>query len=678
MVMRYGPSKAADTPPFDMQAGKLAKLSRRMTAESEGNEVDPWAKQKQLFASGAIATTPQQYREGQGVWNVKDYGAVGDGTTNDTRAFTECIQQAVEGDTIYVPPGDYLIDPIHFNVSQRILMDPGATLIANSLTNNHGLLCFEGSASTGVSTNLKTGSPAVRGDLAITVVSTTGFAAGDWIRIEDTGAAGTAFEYEFARIRAVDGAETLRLTWPLELQVTYSGSAGVTNVTKLRMLERVVVEGGNIDGNSLGGTNVSLISLQYCAGSIVTGTRLSNFDYVGLDVKTSIFTRVQAIDVFDSSADLQAATPPNAGYGVMLRESTAHTIVANSRFRQLRHAVDAEQGAYHVTVVGNDIAGCFSAAILTHDRRALQITIVGNIISGSAYRSNSTFTTSAVSVGITVQSTDTRVVIADNVILNMLGPGISVNDSPLDDAYVLIENNLIVDCVPSDTSTGSIYVVNKRHVKISGNKIIRRDTTSGAGVRVQTSEDIQIIGNEVDFVTAYGASANAGGIYVNDCVRAIVSGNIVHLDITSGQCYRLGASSAGASTVCTFIGNIANKGSGSASAFLQSANATQVRQTQNSWSPTTGVSANVGDASKTLVMSDEETQRFATALTANRTVTLPTTDVYKGAKFRVVRTGLGAFTLDVGGLKTIPSATAAFVDVEYDGSAWRLSGYGTL
>jgi hypothetical protein len=94
---------------------------------------------------------------------------------------------------------------------------------------------------------------------------------------------------------------------------------------------------------------------------------------------------------------------------------------------------------------------------------------------------------------------------------------------------------------------------------------------------------------------------------------------------------------------------------------------------------TLGVSADRGDASVTIVAgTDRQTQRFATTLTANRTVTLSTTGAVNGDKFRVVRTGLGSFTLAVGGLKTIPSATAGFVDVEYDGTAWRLTGYGTL
>jgi hypothetical protein len=91
------------------------------------------------------------------------------------------------------------------------------------------------------------------------------------------------------------------------------------------------------------------------------------------------------------------------------------------------------------------------------------------------------------------------------------------------------------------------------------------------------------------------------------------------------------------------------------------------------------VSADRGDSSQTLTVgTDSQIQRWATALTANRTVTLSTTGATNGDWFRVVRTGLGAFTLDVGGLKTIPNATAAAVDVAYDGTAWRLTDYGLL
>lgn len=91
------------------------------------------------------------------------------------------------------------------------------------------------------------------------------------------------------------------------------------------------------------------------------------------------------------------------------------------------------------------------------------------------------------------------------------------------------------------------------------------------------------------------------------------------------------------------------------------------------------ISADRGDANVTLVWGvDAPIQRFATTLTANRTVTLSATNAVNGAHFRVVRTGLGLFTLNVGGLKTVASVTAATVDVGHDGTAWRLIGYSVL
>jgi hypothetical protein len=91
------------------------------------------------------------------------------------------------------------------------------------------------------------------------------------------------------------------------------------------------------------------------------------------------------------------------------------------------------------------------------------------------------------------------------------------------------------------------------------------------------------------------------------------------------------------------------------------------------------VSSDNGDVDVALTVgTNEPIQLFETTLTANRTITLNTTDAINGDTFRIVRTGLGAFTLDVGGLKTMPSATAAFTDVSFNGTAWKLTGYGTL
>lgn len=96
-----------------------------------------------------------------------------------------------------------------------------------------------------------------------------------------------------------------------------------------------------------------------------------------------------------------------------------------------------------------------------------------------------------------------------------------------------------------------------------------------------------------------------------------------------------------------------------------------------------GAGTNRGDNDVTLTSGEFQVQRFATTLTANRTVTLPSANLSNGLAFRIVRTGLGAFTLTVQTatpttLKVMPSGTAAFVDVICDGTNWFLTAYGAL
>jgi len=104
--------------------------------------------------------------------------------------------------------------------------------------------------------------------------------------------------------------------------------------------------------------------------------------------------------------------------------------------------------------------------------------------------------------------------------------------------------------------------------------------------------------------------------------------------------------------------------------------------TPGSWIPMGQVAyvyTNQGDSDATLTVGSSYTTNFwQSPLTANRTVTLSTTGAFSGAKFRISRTAgsTGAFTLNVGGLKSL--ATGQWCDVEYTGSSWLLSAFGSL
>jgi hypothetical protein len=75
-------------------------------------------------------------------------------------------------------------------------------------------------------------------------------------------------------------------------------------------------------------------------------------------------------------------------------------------------------------------------------------------------------------------------------------------------------------------------------------------------------------------------------------------------------------------------------------------------------------------------LANAEDVRHTGTLTASRTITLAATGAYKGLRFRVTRTGSGAFNLSVGGLKNLTQNT--FCEVEFDGAAWYLAANGAL
>ena len=62
------------------------------------------------------------------VFNVRDYGAVGDGTNLDNAAINKAIEAAAQtgGGTVLVPAGTYLCGSIHLRSNIHLLIDAGA------------------------------------------------------------------------------------------------------------------------------------------------------------------------------------------------------------------------------------------------------------------------------------------------------------------------------------------------------------------------------------------------------------------------------------------------------------------------------------------------------------------------------------------------------------------------
>jgi polygalacturonase len=65
-------------------------------------------------------------------YNVRNYGAVGDGKNLDSPSIDKAIQAAAAagGGTVYLPPGTYLSGTIHLANNIHLLIDMGATILA--------------------------------------------------------------------------------------------------------------------------------------------------------------------------------------------------------------------------------------------------------------------------------------------------------------------------------------------------------------------------------------------------------------------------------------------------------------------------------------------------------------------------------------------------------------------
>jgi hypothetical protein len=235
----------------------------------------------------------------------------------------------------------------------------------------------------------------------------------------------------------------------------------------------------------------------------------------------------------------------------------------------------------------------------------------------------------------------------------------------------VIENNLI------DGFNGFGVLVDAiGYVAMTDGNIVRENhiwNVKWAGIMNFGAQGTAILNNDIRDVSQLGAN-NYAGIYLRTSGAQVSDRVTVKGNKCRGTLIRSGLDAFDANqTNITIADNFFPDG---VTSKLENCNTVRGQNMDFGLSP---VSADRGDTSLTIqVGNDSEIQTFARTLSVNRTITLSTASAYNGARFRIVRTGLGAFTLAVGALKTIPSATAAFVDVMFNGSAWVLTGYGTL
>ncbi|MDT8300981.1 MAG: glycosyl hydrolase family 28-related protein [Sedimentisphaerales bacterium] len=87
-----------------------------------------------LVMAGLIATAQTAIAAGSGVFNIRDYGAAGDGRTLDMMAINKAIEAcaAAGGGQVLLPPGKYLSGTVHLKSHISLFLEAGATLVGTT------------------------------------------------------------------------------------------------------------------------------------------------------------------------------------------------------------------------------------------------------------------------------------------------------------------------------------------------------------------------------------------------------------------------------------------------------------------------------------------------------------------------------------------------------------------
>lgn len=515
--------------------------------------------------------------------SVKDFGAVGDGVTDDTSAIKSAILSGA-GKTVHFPSGRYKIleeltipnnTQIVGSGSSNTILDWSKKSTYSSGAYNSLIQWEKGTLSNSVSVPVNV----LERDTKIDLGAGAGnYSSGDIIRISsDDVSFGESTRAEFQRILGIDGTVIELSSGVLDnytpgnnikvekLTPVTGGFSGVTLVGK----------GPNPDGYA-----DNAIQLFFTDNFIIDDVQFKEIEHRCIMLNSCIGTKVVNCNFFFNAA------PIALQYGVGINGASQMTVVHNCTSYNDRHLVTTNSTtstsatftysrgiARIITVSSCTSTGSWQAPIDTH-RSGEYITVVGNtfttestgikirgkrsMVIGNTMVGKLTSTTGT-AIGIRVMMGCEDIQITGNLIKNF-GSGVQIDGPDGETKSISVNGNTVVDCGYSVYLGGSADTLTG--VSIINNQF--RSFTSGT----PTPYCIYIVASTVD-LTIQGNVIEGGsmGIYIS--VPSVTQTDMVIKD------NRFKSQSSHA----TFLRNITNgmiTGNYSSSAYRFTENTTNV------------------------------------------------------------------------------------------------------
>ena len=519
--------------------------------------------------TGTDATARSIETKLEEIVHFKDFGAVGNGTTNDVTAVLAAFN-AADGKVLDGGGLTYKCNSMIAPTSQNITVQNATFDFSGvTVTGADGYIQFLGSSLDGtiISADVNVG------DNTFTVASTTGLTTKDsWHILEDdqviySGESLTLGQYVF--VKEVDESSKL-VTLHNDVLYKFLNASNaklvpVTMKTNITFRD-VIIKGANPAGVTTDNNHCG-IKFQKCENVTIDNCTFEDIHRIGVIFDACVNVKV-------SNSTCKHATKTGTEYGFGVHNGCYGVNITNCYGQDLRHFVtigDNEGINLFVNVTNCHITGCRDAGIDSHAAGDF-VNFSGNTIEGSSFDSGQLD-------GIIFQGFNA--IINDNIIVGMRRQAIfAQQNNNLAAASggtgsCVINGNQIINHGGASTSEAGIYVLNDQNVLgtikgvVIANNIIEGDSDIGIYVFANGGaiSNVSITGNSIGSHKVYGIMVRPG-TDANETVKMVtVTGNIVNAAAASAAAnaegiFFFGNSTSGIDTG-TITGNVVDMSSNS-------------------------------------------------------------------------------------------------------------------
>ena len=549
---------AADTP-FEVVASSGARSDLSNTlAGSGGSSLVGFLQD----GTGASARTVQaKLRD---VVSVKDFGAVGDGVTDDTAAIQAALDKSLN---VFIPSGIYKITDTIFIQSGGRLTGAGrsrVTIDASSAEPSafHGQQVVHigvGSASVNYASLPGLGAEVRRGDTVVTFTSAHGLAKGDVFCVVDpteSSLSGYRTYYKKGQIHQVDSVESttvVKTCAPFKFNIEVANAVAYKNTA---------TRGSGISGITLNcWPSEDTLTIGVCfaseVGCYVKDVEINGPHYIGIEFTEGVYDFVVDNCTVLCTAD-SAPNDETYQYGVKAGISAVGRIT-NNYIVAGRHAVDGGSGAATLQlcttdiVVANNITHSTWGASLSAHGSCLDWIFSDNIATGVILRGGGHIVTGN---SFTVRrDSEDQLAVPPITIAELFDPNLVICNNQATAFDSTLNKGAFVDCQGLDVNT----VIDKGAISITNNTFRLKSNTSGTPVQGIFFSNAGAVSISLSLIIKdnifYSEHTN---IYTALRVRKTLGDNIWVVDMRDNACVGFGVCYIIDSKHCVIKNNTSN------------------------------------------------------------------------------------------------------------------------